>query len=154
MTLKLGDIPIIANALKFGTTKSVRLLNSILGYIEFDRSSRTKIRNFSAFPPDFDLEKHKDKLLKELSLADFICVSNLLHIEIDAVADVNTILLTILKALTNLRSFESSLDVSFLSDEETQTINAAYSNSPSDTSNEITDKQIESANEQENRRIQ
>ncbi|GFW01655.1 piggyBac transposable element-derived protein 4 [Trichonephila clavipes] len=34
--IKLGDIPIVANSLKCGTTRAVKTLNSILGFTEFD----------------------------------------------------------------------------------------------------------------------
>ncbi|GFY03448.1 uncharacterized protein LOC105457711 [Trichonephila clavipes] len=80
--IKLGGIPIIANSLKCGTTRAVKTLNSILGFTEFDRSSRNKI-NFSTFSKEFRVEEHKEKILTEFSLPDFISVANLLHLDVE-----------------------------------------------------------------------
>ncbi|GFT11315.1 uncharacterized protein LOC105457711 [Trichonephila clavipes] len=106
--IKLGDIPIIANSLKCGTTRAVKTLNSILGFTEFDRSSRNKIRNFSTFPKEFRVEEHKEKILTEFSLPDFISVANLLHLDVER--NEQNLCNSIFKALTNLDEFQLTLN--------------------------------------------
>ncbi|GFS63857.1 uncharacterized protein LOC105457711 [Trichonephila clavipes] len=106
--IKLGDIPIIANSLKCGTTRAVKTLNSILGFTEFDRSSRNKIRNFSTFPKEFRVEEHKEKILIEFSLPDFISVANLLHLDVET--NEQNLCNSIFKALTNLDEFQLTLN--------------------------------------------
>ncbi|GFX66230.1 uncharacterized protein LOC105457711 [Trichonephila clavipes] len=106
--IKLGDIPIIANSLKCGTTRAVKTLNSILGFTEFDRSSRNKIRNFSTFPKEFQVEEHKGKILTEFSLPDFISVANLLHLDVET--NEQNLCNSIFKALTNLDEFQLTLN--------------------------------------------
>ncbi|GFW78594.1 uncharacterized protein LOC105457711 [Trichonephila clavipes] len=106
--IKLGDIPIIANSLKCGTTRAVKTLNSILGFTEFDRSSRNKIRNFSTFPKEFRVEEHKEKILTEFSLPDFISVANLLHLDVET--NEQNLCNSIFKALTNLDEFQLTLN--------------------------------------------
>ncbi|GFV81648.1 retrovirus-related Pol polyprotein from transposon 412 [Trichonephila clavipes] len=106
--IKLGDIPIIANSLKCGTTRAVKTINSILGFTEFDRSSRNKIRNFSTFPKEFRVEEHKEKILTEFSLPDFISVANLLHLDVET--NEQNLCNSIFKALTNLDEFQLTLN--------------------------------------------
>ncbi|GFX73560.1 uncharacterized protein LOC105457711 [Trichonephila clavipes] len=106
--IKLGDIPIIANSLKSGTTRAVKTLNSVLGFTEFDRSSRNKIRNFSTFPKEFRVEEHKEKILTEFSLPDFISVANLLHLDVET--NEQNLCNSIFKALTNLDEFQLTLN--------------------------------------------
>ncbi|GFT81523.1 retrovirus-related Pol polyprotein from transposon 412 [Trichonephila clavipes] len=106
--IKLGDIPIIANSLKCGTTRAVKTLNSILGFTEFDRSSRNKIRNFSTFPKEFRVEEHKEKFLTEFSLPDFISVANLLHLDVET--NEQNLCNSIFKTLTNLDEFQLTLN--------------------------------------------
>ncbi|GFV67440.1 peptidase A2 domain-containing protein [Trichonephila clavipes] len=106
--IKLGNIPIIANSLKCGTTRAVKTLNSILGFTEFDRSSRNKIRNFSTFPKEFKVEEHKEKILTEFSLPDFISVANLLHLDVET--NEQNLCNSIFKALTNLDEFQLTLN--------------------------------------------
>lgn len=125
MELKLGDIPIIASSLKCGTTQAVKALNTILGFTEFDRNSRKRIRKFVAFPNDFDLEKHKEKLLNDLSLTEFISAANLLHLEIEANAEI--LCDSIFKALSNISEFQKTLNAEFSSEDEneiTDTVNS------------------------------
>ncbi|GFU73419.1 uncharacterized protein LOC105457711 [Trichonephila clavipes] len=106
--IKLGDIPIIANSLKCGKTRAVKTLNSILGFTEFDRSLRNKIRNFSTFPKEFRVEEHKEKFLTEFSLPDFISVANLLHLDVET--NEQNLCNSIFKALTNLDEFQLTLN--------------------------------------------
>ncbi|GFS70645.1 retrovirus-related Pol polyprotein from transposon 17.6 [Trichonephila clavipes] len=106
--IKLGDIPIIANSLKCGTTRAVKTLNFILGVTEFDRSSRNKIRNFSTFPKEFRVEEHKEKILTEFSLPDFISVANLLHLNVET--NEQNLCNSIFKALTSLDKFQLTLN--------------------------------------------
>ncbi|GFU62463.1 uncharacterized protein LOC105457711 [Trichonephila clavipes] len=106
--IKLGDIPITANSLKCGTTRAVKTLNSILGFTELDRSSRNKIRNFSTFPKEFRVEEHKEKILTEFSLPDFISVTNLLHLDVET--NEQNLCNSIFKALTNLDEFQLTLN--------------------------------------------
>ncbi|GFU42784.1 retrovirus-related Pol polyprotein from transposon 412 [Trichonephila clavipes] len=106
--IKLGDVPIIANSLKCGTTRAVKTLNSTLGFTEFDRSSRNKIRNFSTFPKEFKVEEHKEKILTEFSLPDFISVANLLHLDVET--NEQNLCKSIFKALTNLDEFQLTLN--------------------------------------------
>ncbi|GFV84977.1 uncharacterized protein LOC105457711 [Trichonephila clavipes] len=106
--IKLGDIPIIANSLKCGTTRAVKTLNSILLFTEFDRSLRNKIRNFSTFPKEFRVEEHKEKILTEFSLPDFISVANLLHLDVET--NKQNLCNSIFKALTNLDEFQLTLN--------------------------------------------
>ncbi|GFX16787.1 uncharacterized protein LOC105457711 [Trichonephila clavipes] len=106
--IKLGDIPIIANSLKCGTTRAVKTLNSILGFTEFDHSSRNKIRNFSTFPKEFRVEEHKEKILTEFSLPDFISVANLLHLDVET--NEQNLCNSIFKALTNLNEYQLTLN--------------------------------------------
>ncbi|GFV20662.1 uncharacterized protein LOC105457711 [Trichonephila clavipes] len=106
--IKLGDIPIIDNSLKCGTTRAVKPLNSILGFTEFDRSSRNKIRNFSTFPKEFRVEEHKEKILTEFLLPDFISVANLLHLDVET--NEQNLCNGIFKALTNLDEFQLTLN--------------------------------------------
>ncbi|GFW98388.1 retrovirus-related Pol polyprotein from transposon 297 [Trichonephila clavipes] len=106
--IKLGNIPIIANSLKCGTTRAVKTLNSILGFTEFDRSSRNKIRNFSTFPKEFRVEEYKEKILTEFSLPDFISVTNLLHLDVET--NEQNLCNSIFKALTNLDEFQLTLN--------------------------------------------
>ncbi|GFV57697.1 uncharacterized protein LOC105457711 [Trichonephila clavipes] len=106
--IKLGDIPIIANSLKCGTTRAVKTLNSISGFTEFDRSSRNKIRNFSTFPNEFRVEEHKEKILTEFSLPDFISVANLLHLDVET--NEQNLCNSIFKDLTNLDEFQLTLN--------------------------------------------
>ena len=119
MALKLGDIPLIANSLKYGTTQSIKLFNKVLGYSDFDRSLRKRMRNFNAFPSDFDIATHKKNILKDFSLPDFISVANLLHL--DAVGDKNVLCDSIFNSLTNLNDFQNAIDSSFLSESENET---------------------------------
>ncbi|GFS49044.1 uncharacterized protein LOC105457711 [Trichonephila clavipes] len=107
---KIGDIPIIANSLKGGTTRAVKTLNSILGFTEFDRSSRNKIRKFSTFPKEFRVEEHKEKFLTEFSLPDFISVADLLHLDVET--SEQNLCNSIFKALTNLDEFQLTLNIS------------------------------------------
>ncbi|GFV01960.1 uncharacterized protein LOC105457711 [Trichonephila clavipes] len=104
----LGDIPIIANSLKCGTTRAVKTLNSILGFTEFDRSSRNKIKKISTFPKEFRVEEHKEKILTEFSLPDFISVANLLHLDVET--NEQNLCNSIFKALTNLDEFQLTLN--------------------------------------------
>ncbi|GFT61872.1 uncharacterized protein LOC105457711 [Trichonephila clavipes] len=106
--IKLGDFPIIANSLKCGTTRAVKTLNSILGFTEFDRSSRNKTRNFSTFPKEFRVEEHKEKILTEFSLLDFISFANLLHLDVET--NEQNLCNSIFKALTNLDEFKLTLN--------------------------------------------
>ncbi|GFX03816.1 transposon Tf2-9 polyprotein [Trichonephila clavipes] len=106
--IKLGDIPIIANSLKCGTTRAIKTLNSILGFTEFDCSSRNKIRKFSTFPKEFRVEEHKEKILTEFSLSDFISVANLLHLDVET--NEQNLCNSIFKALTNLDEFQLTLN--------------------------------------------
>ncbi|GFX00124.1 retrovirus-related Pol polyprotein from transposon 297 [Trichonephila clavipes] len=106
--IKLGDIPIIANSLKCGTTRAVKTLNSILGFTEFDRSSRNKIRSFSTFPKEFRVEEYKEKISIEFSLPDFISVANLLHLDVET--NEQNLCNSIFKALTKLDEFQLTLN--------------------------------------------
>ncbi|GFS86276.1 uncharacterized protein LOC105457711 [Trichonephila clavipes] len=118
--IKVGDIPIIANSLKCGTTRAVKTLNSILGFTEFDRSSRNKIRNFSTFPKEFRVEEHKEKILTEFSLPDFISVANLLHLDVKT--NEQNLCNSIFKALTNLDEFQLTLNNSETSFSESENV--------------------------------
>ncbi|GFU43845.1 uncharacterized protein LOC105457711 [Trichonephila clavipes] len=118
--IKLGDIPIIANSLKCGTTRAVKTLNSILGFTEFDRSSRNKIRNFSTFPKEFRVEEHKEKILTEFSLPDFISVANLLHLDVET--NEQNLCNSIFKAFTNLDEFQLTLNNSETSFSECENV--------------------------------
>ncbi|GFV77629.1 transposon Tf2-9 polyprotein [Trichonephila clavipes] len=122
--IKLGDIPIIANSLKCGTTRAVKTLNSILGFTEFDRSSRNKIRNFSIFPTEFKVEEHKEKILTEFSLPDFISVANLLHLDVET--NEQNLCNSIFKALTNLDEFQQTLNNSEASFSEGENVVSKY----------------------------
>ncbi|GFV77752.1 uncharacterized protein LOC105457711 [Trichonephila clavipes] len=122
--IKLGDIPIIANSLKCGTTRAVKTLNSILGFTEFDRSSRNKIRNFSIFPKEFKVEEHKEKILTEFSLPDFISVANLLHLDVET--NEQNLCNSIFKALTNLDEFQLTLNNSEASFSEGENVVSKY----------------------------
>ncbi|GFW67429.1 uncharacterized protein LOC105457711 [Trichonephila clavipes] len=115
-----GDIPIIANSLKCGTTRAVKTLNSILGFTEFDRSSRNKIRNFSTFPKEFRVEEHREKILTEFSLPDFISVANLLHLDVET--NEQNVCNSIFKALTNLDEFQLTLNNSETSFSESENV--------------------------------
>ncbi|GFU81362.1 uncharacterized protein LOC105457711 [Trichonephila clavipes] len=118
--IKLGDIPIIANSLKCGTTRAVKTLSSILGFTEFDRSSQNKIRNFSTFPKEFRVEEHKEKNLAEFSLTDFISVANLLHLDVET--NEQNLCNSIFKALTNLDEFQLTLNNSETSFSESENV--------------------------------
>ncbi|GFV92218.1 uncharacterized protein K02A2.6-like [Trichonephila clavipes] len=119
-SIKLGDIPIIANSLKCSTTRAVQTLNSILGFTEFDRSSRNKIRNFSTFPKEFRVEVHKEKILTEFSLPDFISVANLLHLDVET--NEQNLCNSIFKALTNLDEFQLTFNNSETSFSESENV--------------------------------
>ncbi|GFT81755.1 uncharacterized protein LOC105457711 [Nephila pilipes] len=106
--IKLGDIPIIADSLKWGTTQAIKTLNSMLGFTEFDRSSRKKIRNFSTFPKEFRVEEHEEKILTELSLPGLISVANLLHLAVET--NEQNLYDSIFKALTNLDESQLTLN--------------------------------------------
>ena len=86
--LTLSDIPSIASNLKTAATKNIKLLYSIIFNDEFDRTSRKKLRTFSSFPESFDLTVKKEAILKCFTLADFICVCNLLCIDCNGTASV------------------------------------------------------------------
>ncbi|GFS66151.1 uncharacterized protein LOC105457711 [Trichonephila inaurata madagascariensis] len=118
--IELGDFPIIANSLKCGTTRAVKTLNSTLGFTEFERSSRNKIRNFSTFPKEFRVEERKEKILTEFSLPDFISVPNLLHLDVET--NVQNLCNSIFKALTNLDEFQLTLNSSETSFSETEKV--------------------------------
>ncbi|GFU96202.1 uncharacterized protein LOC105457711 [Trichonephila clavipes] len=118
--IKLGDIPIIANSYKCGTTRAVKSLNSILGFTEFDRSSRSKIRHFSTFPKEFRVEEHKEKKLTEFPLPDFISVAYLLHL--DEETNEKNLCNSIFKALTNLDEFQLTLNNSETSFSESENV--------------------------------
>ncbi|GFT97195.1 uncharacterized protein LOC105457711 [Trichonephila clavipes] len=89
-------------------SRAVKTLNSILGFTEFDRSSRNKIRNFSTFPKEFRVEEHKEKILTEFSLPDFISIANLLHLDVET--NQQNLCNSIFKALTNLDEFQLTLN--------------------------------------------
>ena len=55
------------------------MFNKVLGYSDFDQSSRKHMHNFNTFPFDFDIATHK-KISPIISLPDFISVVNLLHL--------------------------------------------------------------------------
>ncbi|GFX91848.1 uncharacterized protein LOC105457711 [Trichonephila clavipes] len=118
--IKSGDIPIIANSFKCGTTRAVKTLNSILGFTEFDRSSRNKVRNFSTFPQEFRVEEHKEKILTEFSLPDFISVANLFHFDVET--NEQNLYNSIFKALTNLDEFQLTLNNSETSFSESENV--------------------------------
>lgn len=114
-SVSLKDFPPICQALKCVPTKSVKLLFSICFNDTFDRSSRTKLRNFQNFPPTFDLKSRKENILKTFSLNDFICVANILHIDSEGSATV--LCDKIFDALSNLTSFQPT-SVLFDDDDE------------------------------------
>ncbi|GFW20797.1 uncharacterized protein LOC105457711 [Trichonephila clavipes] len=116
--IKLGDILIIANSLKCGTTRAIKILNSILGFTEFDRSSRNELRNFSTFPKEFRVEEHKEKILTEFSLPDYISVANVLHLDVET--NEQNLCNSIFKALTNLDEFQLTLNNSETSFSESE----------------------------------
>lgn len=77
----LNDIPSIASFLKKGNIKTVKLLNVILFNELFDRRTRKKLRNFSSFPKEVDLEERKKIVSDSFSLNDLICVLNVLGLD-------------------------------------------------------------------------
>ncbi|GFS53524.1 uncharacterized protein LOC105457711, partial [Nephila pilipes] len=113
-----GDIPLTADSLKCGTSSAIKTLNSILGFTEFKRSSRKKIRNFSTFPKAFRVEKHKEKILIELSLPDLISVADLLHLDVKT--NEQNLYDSIFKSLKNLDEFQVTLNNSESSISETE----------------------------------
>ncbi|GFY72748.1 hypothetical protein TNIN_387741 [Trichonephila inaurata madagascariensis] len=107
--LTLNDVPVIAQALKFGNTQNVKLLYSVIfNDHPFSRTSREQLRNFTGFAPDFDIEDYSTIILKKLNLSDLICLANFLQLETNGTAEelCNNILLS----LADLSTFHTKLN--------------------------------------------
>ena len=141
MAFKLGDIPLIANSIKYAPPPSVQALNAVLGNANFDHTSRKEILNFQTFPGDLNFVTHKADVLKKLSLSDFVSVSNILHLETTGTKEV--LYDNILKALTDLTAFRNNLDASFFSetpDADDSKSTPALDQTTRDTSASVTDE--------------
>ncbi|GBO24380.1 hypothetical protein AVEN_190051-1 [Araneus ventricosus] len=77
----LNDCPKIAKSLKTSGNNQVQLLHRRIFGSVGDKQNRSRLRNFSGFPSDFQLEKTKEKVLKEFLLKDLIAICNPLHLE-------------------------------------------------------------------------
>lgn len=77
----LDDIQPISSFLKTGNVKTIKLLNKIIFNDEYDRKSRKKIRLFSCFPPDVNIEERKQIIAESLCETDLICVLNVLGLD-------------------------------------------------------------------------
>ncbi|GFV56904.1 hypothetical protein TNCV_1869451 [Trichonephila clavipes] len=107
--LTLNDIPVIAQALKFGNTQNVKLLYSVIfNDHPFSRTSREQLRKFTGFTPDFDIEDHSIVILKKSNLPDLNCLANFLHLETNETSEelCNNILLS----LAALSAFHNKLN--------------------------------------------
>ncbi|GFW97349.1 uncharacterized protein TNCV_3091871 [Trichonephila clavipes] len=107
--LTLNDIPVIAQALKFGNTQDVKLLYSVIfNDHPFSRTSREQLRKFTGFAQDFDIEDYSAVILKKLNLPDLICLANFLQLETNGTAEelCNNIWLS----LADLSAFHNKLN--------------------------------------------
>ncbi|GFY45524.1 hypothetical protein TNIN_314191 [Trichonephila inaurata madagascariensis] len=107
--LKLNDIPVIAQSLKFGNTQNVKLLYSVIfNNHPFSRTSREQLRNFTGFASDFDIEDYSAIILKKLNLPDLISLANFLQLETNVI--VEELCSNILLSLADLSTFHTKLN--------------------------------------------
>ncbi|GFU83296.1 transposon Tf2-9 polyprotein [Trichonephila clavipes] len=101
----LNDYPKISQSLKSSSTNNIKILHRLIFGENGDRKNRSRLREFSGFPTDFNVEETKTKIIKEFTLKELIAVCNLLHLEftteLESCCD---IILTHLCDLTLLKS--------------------------------------------------
>ncbi|GFW80264.1 retrovirus-related Pol polyprotein from transposon 17.6 [Trichonephila clavipes] len=77
----LNDYPKISQSLKSSSTNNIKILHRLIFGENGDRKNRSRLREFSGFPTDFNVEETKTKIIKEFTLKELIAVCNLLHLE-------------------------------------------------------------------------
>ncbi|GFV85430.1 retrovirus-related Pol polyprotein from transposon 17.6 [Trichonephila clavipes] len=77
----LNDYPKISQSLKSSSTNNIKILHRLIFGENGDRKNRSRLREFSGFPTDFNVEETKTKIIKEFILKELIAVCNLLHLE-------------------------------------------------------------------------
>ncbi|GFY03656.1 retrovirus-related Pol polyprotein from transposon 17.6 [Trichonephila clavipes] len=77
----LNDYPKISQSLKSSSTNNIKILHRLIFGESSDRKNRSRLREFSGFPTDFNVEETKTKIIKEFTLKELIAVCNLLHLE-------------------------------------------------------------------------
>ncbi|GFX89844.1 transposon Tf2-9 polyprotein [Trichonephila clavipes] len=77
----LNDYPKISQSLKSSSTNNIKILQRLIFGENGDRKNRSRLREFSGFPTDFNVEETKTKIIKEFTLKELIAVCNLLHLE-------------------------------------------------------------------------
>ncbi|GFX83533.1 transposon Tf2-9 polyprotein [Trichonephila clavipes] len=77
----LNDYPKISQSLKSSSTNNIKILHRLIFGENDDRKNRSRLREFSGFPTDFNVEETKTKIIKEFTLKELIAVCNLLHLE-------------------------------------------------------------------------
>jgi ribonuclease HI len=111
----LNDFPKIAKSLNTGSTSKIKLLHRLIFDSDGDRQNRARLRKFTGFPPDFDLEEAKQKVIKKFLLKDLISICNILHLEFST--ELETCAITILHALSDFNLLDTSDLISEMSDE-------------------------------------
>ncbi|GFX38313.1 retrovirus-related Pol polyprotein from transposon 17.6 [Trichonephila clavipes] len=103
----LNDYPKISQSLKSSSTNNIKILHRLIFGENGDRKNRSRLREFSGFPTDFNVEETKTKIIKEFTLKELIAVCNLLHleftIELESCCDI------ILTHLCDLTLFKSTV---------------------------------------------
>ncbi|GFS54280.1 transposon Tf2-9 polyprotein [Trichonephila clavipes] len=77
----LNDYPKISQSLKSSSTNNIKILHLLIFGENGDRKNRSRLREFSGFPTDFNVEETKTKIIKEFTVKELIAVCNLLHLE-------------------------------------------------------------------------
>ncbi|GFS80419.1 retrovirus-related Pol polyprotein from transposon gypsy [Trichonephila clavipes] len=101
----LNDYPKLSQSLKSSSTNNIKILHRLIFGENGDRKNRSRLREFSGFPTDFNVEETKTKIIKEFALKELIAVCNLLHLEFTTeLASCCDIILTHLCDLTLFKS--------------------------------------------------
>ncbi|GFX93312.1 transposon Tf2-9 polyprotein [Trichonephila clavipes] len=78
----LNDYPSkLSQSLKSSSTNNIKILHRLIFGENGDRKKCSRLREFSGFPTDFNVEETKTKIIKEFTLKELIAVCNLLHLE-------------------------------------------------------------------------
>ncbi|GFX05508.1 transposon Tf2-9 polyprotein [Trichonephila clavipes] len=103
----LNVYPKISQSLKSSSTNNIKILHRLIFGENGDRKNRSRLREFSGFPTDFNVEETKTKIIKEFTLKELIAVCNLLHLEF--ITELESCCDTILTHLCDLTLFKSTV---------------------------------------------